>query len=87
VVNKYVIAHGDQQSVVLYWYQSHGRAIARELEAKFWLVTDAIRYHRSDTALIRVMVPVVGGDRDAAEKGAADFARAVYPDLLQQLPR
>jgi len=75
-VNEYIISHGDQQSVVLYWYQSHSRVIARELEAKFWLVADAIRYHRSDTALVRVMVPVAGNGRAAAEQVAADFAGA-----------
>src|SRR5436305_13025153 len=51
VINKYVIARGDEQSLVLYWYQSHNRVIAGEFAAKMWLVADAIRYHRSDTAL------------------------------------
>ena len=63
VINKYVIAHGDEQSVVLYWYQSHNRVIAGEYSAKFWLVADAIRYSRSDTALVRVIVPVAGQPR------------------------
>jgi EpsI family protein len=84
-VNEYVIARGDQQSIVLYWYQSHSRVIAREIEAKFWLVADAIRYHRSDTALVRVIVPV-RGDRGTAERTAIAFARAAYPDLVRQLP-
>lgn len=86
-VNQYVISRGEEESVVLYWYQSHSRVIARELSAKFWLVADAIRYHRSDTALIRIVVPVTNSDRDRAERVAADFARAVYPDIVRQLPR
>ena len=57
VINKYVISHGDEQAVVLYWYQSHNRVIAGEFAAKFWLVADAIRYSRSDTALVRVNRP------------------------------
>ena len=32
--------------------------IAAELAAKFWLVADSIRYRRSDTALVRITVPV-----------------------------
>lgn len=87
VVNKYVIARGDQQSLVLYWYQSHDRVVAREFAAKFWLVADAVRYNRSDTSLVRIIVPVRDNDRDAAEKSAVDFARAVYPDVVRQLPR
>jgi EpsI family protein len=86
VVNKYVIARGDQQSLVLYWYQSHSRVIAGEFAAKFWLVADAIRYHRSDTALVRVIVPVAG-TRSGAEKTAVEFVQAVYPDVTRQLPQ
>lgn len=29
-VNRYVVAHGDDHSLVLYWYQSRDRAIASE---------------------------------------------------------
>ena len=85
VVNKYVIARGDEQSLVLYWYQSHNRVIAGEFAAKFWLVADAIRYSRSDTALVRVIVPV-SGDREAAQNAAVSFVRAVYPDVTRLFP-
>lgn len=87
VVNRYVIARGEEQSMVLYWYQSHDRIIAREFAAKVWLVADAIRYHRSDTALVRIIVPVQNGARDAAGQTAVEFVRAVYPDLARQLPK
>ena len=50
--------HGNEKSVTLYWYQSHNRVIASEYSAKFWLVADAIRYQRSDTAIVKVVVPV-----------------------------
>ncbi len=86
VVNEYVVSRGDLESVVMYWYQSHNRVIARETSAKFWLVADAIRYHRSDTALVRVVVPTTDGNGDVAERAAADFVRAVYPDIARQLP-
>lgn len=35
-VNRYVVAHGEQRSLVLYWYQSRDRAVANEFKAKFW---------------------------------------------------
>jgi len=87
LINDYIIAHGDEQSVVLYWYQSHGRVIAREVQAKFWLVADALRYHRSDTALVRIIVPVAGNNTAQAEHTAMEFTRTIYPDLVRQLPR
>jgi EpsI family protein len=85
VVNKYMIARGDERSMVLYWYQTHKRVIAGEFEAKFWLVADAIRYGRSDTALVRVIVPVLDTP-EASLKAATDFAAEAYPRITAQLP-
>jgi EpsI family protein len=85
VINKYVIARGEERSVVLYWYQSRNRVIAGEFAARFWLVADAIRFHRSDTALVRVIAPVVGSNSvHNAENTAVEFVRAVYPEVARQ---
>jgi EpsI family protein len=84
--NRYLVAHGDEKSVVLYWYQSHNRIIASEFSAKFWLVSDSIRYRRSDSSLVRIIVPVRNGDTDAATRAAVEFVQAVFPDLTKQLP-
>jgi EpsI family protein len=84
--NRYLVAHGDEKSVVLYWYQSHNRIIASEYSAKFWLVADSIRYRRSDSSLVRIVVPVRKGDTDAATRAAVEFVQAVFPDLAKQLP-
>jgi EpsI family protein len=86
VANQYVVARGEEKMVVLYWYQSHNRIIANEFAAKFWLIADSIRYRRSDTALVKVEVPVRGSDAGAGVKVAAAFVQAVYPALARQLP-
>ena len=85
-INRYLTARGDEKSVTLYWYQSHNRVIAGEFAAKFWLIADAIRYHRSDTALVKIVVPVRDGDAAAATRTAVDFAKAVFAPLSRQLP-
>ena len=93
IVNRYVVAGPDQsemkqrQDVVLYWYQSHNRVIADEYAAKFWLVADALRYRRSDTALLKVVVPVADSGTAAASAAAVSFVQAAYPAVLRQLPR
>lgn len=84
--NRYVVAKGDEKSVVLYWYQSHNRIIAGEFTAKFWLIADSIKYHRSDSALVKIVVPVRNGDSIAATHDATDFVKAVFPALSKQLP-
>jgi EpsI family protein len=86
VINQYVVQHEDQKSVTLYWYQSHNRVIASEYSARIWLVADAIRYHRSDTSIVRVVVPVRNDDIDAATRMGINFVQALFPDLLRQLP-
>jgi len=87
-INRYVVANGDDQSVVLYWYQSQGRVIADEFKAKFYLIEDSIRNHRSDTSLVRVIVPATNGvSRARASKTAVDFVQAVYPVVDSWLPR
>ena len=85
-VNRYVIEHGDSRSVVLYWYQSRDRAVASEYRAKFWVVADAIRLNRTDTALIRVIVPVVDRNVAAADKTALEFVKSIYGLVRQFLP-
>jgi EpsI family protein len=86
-INQYVVEKGDAQSVVFYWYQSQGRVIADEFAAKFYLISDSIRHHRSDTALVRVVVPI-NRDRTAmAEKVGTDFVQAFYPAIKAYLPR
>jgi EpsI family protein len=85
-VNRYVVTRGDNASVVLYWYQTRKRVIASDYSAKIWLVLDSIRYHRSDTALVRVIVPVVNGDDKLATDTAVDFVQAMFPQLQAYLP-
>jgi EpsI family protein len=85
-INRFVVSHGDEKSVVLYWYQSQRRVIASEFSAKFWLVMDSVRYHRSDTALVRVTVPVANNDPDAATRIGVSFVRTLFPVLKGYLP-
>ncbi len=86
VVNRYVVSRGDTQSVVLYWYQSHQRVVASEYRAKIYTVLDSIRYRRSDTALVRVVIGVSNGNVQRATQQATDFVRAFFQPLKEYLP-
>lgn len=86
-VNKFVVSRGEDESVVLYWYQSQGRVIADEFAAKFYLIADSIRKHRSDTSLVRVVVPVWKENREKADQTSIDFVQAAYPAINSWLPR
>ena len=87
VVNRVVIEKGLDRQMVLYWYQSHGRVIASEYWGKIYTVVDAVRYNRTDAALIRVITPL--GDQsseEAAEARAVRFVQALFPQLSRYLP-
>jgi EpsI family protein len=85
-VNRWVVAHGDDRSLVLYWYQSRDRAIASEYKAKFWVILDAMRLNRTDTALIRIVVPIANRDEERAVRTAVDFVKSFYGAIRQSLP-
>jgi EpsI family protein len=86
VVNRYVIVHGEERELVLYWYQSRDRVVADEFKAKFWVVADAIRLNRTDTALVRVIVGISNNDEASATRAATQFVRAFFSTLRQYLP-
>ena len=86
-VNFYVIARGEQKQVVLYWYQAHGRVVASEYWAKFYLVWDAIRLNRTDGSMIRVISAVAPGEAiDSARDRTVGFAEEVMPMLRSYIP-
>ncbi len=82
----YLVSKGISRSAVLYWYQTPRRAIAGEWEAKSWILVDALRDHRTDVALVRIVVPSSNGQDQAATDAAVEFAHAVYPLLRKELP-
>jgi EpsI family protein len=85
-VNRNIVQKGDDRSVVIYWYQTPNRVVANEYWARVYLVTDSIRYNRTDTALVRVVAPVVEGDVERAYLDAEELARDVYLVLNQHIP-
>lgn len=88
IVNRYLIAKGLDRDMVLYWYQSHGRAVASEYWAKIYLVADSIRSGRSDGSLIRIVTPVGRSEEvQAAEARAAAFAEGILPLLGTYIPK
>jgi EpsI family protein len=88
-VNRFVIQKGLDRQLVLYWYQSHDRVIASEYVGKFYLVADAIRLGRSDTAIVRVVVPIADSTaaaETAAERTGVQFVQRIFPLLTNHIP-
>lgn len=76
-----VVRRNLDRAVVLYWYAIHGRTIASETLSKVWLLHDSFRFHRSDAALVRIVVPVRGAGVEDAQREGVAFAHDVLPYL------
>jgi EpsI family protein len=85
-VNRYVVSRGQNESVVLYWYQARNRIVASEYSAKIFTVADAIRYNRTDTSLVRVVVGVEDGNTRGATDTAVSFVQSLFEPLRRYLP-
>ncbi len=85
-INRYVVTKGDEKAVVLYWYQSRGRVVASEYKAAAFVAWDALRYNRTDTALVRVVTRVTDGRVDAATEAGVDFVQTFFVPLRRFFP-
>lgn len=84
-VNRYLLQNKKQQALVLYWYQGRGRVEANEYLVKWDLLADAALRQRTEEALVRVVVPVRGGESEAYAQ-AARAAAAIIPAVAKALP-
>jgi EpsI family protein len=86
-VGEYVIGNGTARQVVLYWYLAHGRSIANDYVAKAYMMADAIRYNRTDGALVRLVTPLESNETlDTAEARVIKFADRLVPTLPRFIP-
>jgi EpsI family protein len=73
-INKYSIQHGEQRSLVFYWYQSKERVIASEAFGKIMLVRDSLVGGHTGGAIVRVTVPDTVPDAAGGEAFASHLA-------------
>jgi EpsI family protein len=88
LVNRYVIAKGDERQLVLYWYLAHSRTTASEYWAKFYLVADSMRMNRTDGSLIRITTPIADNETmEVAQQRLVSAATLITPRLNSFIPR
>ena len=86
-VNRALIGYGDQQELVYYWFLQRGRVVTNEYLVKWYLLVDALFRHRTDGALVRLVVPISAGMTAAdADRELRGFAAAVSPRLIRFVP-
>jgi len=85
MVNRYVVQNGEEQALVLYWYQGRGRVASNEYVVKWELLRDAALLGRSEEALVRIVVNLDGSEDEAFDL-ASRMASRIVPWLSAALP-
>ena len=85
-INRYVIAKGEDKAVVLYWYQSRDRVVAKEYQAAAYVAWDALRHNRTDTSIVKVTVRILNNQEEAATQTGIDFIQSFFATLRQYFP-
>lgn len=66
--NQYWISKGGQRQLLLFWFWTHGRSLASQNWADFYLTLDALRMNRNDYVLVRLNTPLAPGESEAAAR-------------------
>ena len=86
-VNRTIIELGPDRQLVYYWFQQRGRVITNEFAVKWYLFWDALTRHRTDGALVRLIVPINRASTEAAaDRRLTDFAGRIAPLLTHYVP-
>jgi exosortase D (VPLPA-CTERM-specific) len=86
-VNRALISYGDQRQLVYYWFQQRGRIVTSEYLVKWYLLVDAVTRHRTDGALVRLIVPISATTSVAdADHELQGFIAAIAPRLDRYVP-
>lgn len=83
--NRLIVEKGSERYLVVYWYEGRGRTVASEYTNKALLLADALRFNRTDGAIVRVMAPTLSSV-GAADRDVLDFVRAAHPSIRVHLP-
>lgn len=86
-VNRTLIASGDQRQLVYYWFQQRGRTVTNEFAVKWYIFWDAITRHRTDGAMVRLIIPLPPVSSEAlADRRLTDIASRIVPILSRYVP-
>jgi EpsI family protein len=84
-VNKFVMGKGLERQLYLFWYHGRGRIYASEYWNKIYLIWDGLTKKRTDGALVRVNIPIIGNTEEAL-KTQSDFIQLFLPLLKEYIP-
>jgi len=85
-VRRLLIAKGNSRQLVYYWYQQAGRVIAEDWEKIVYMGWDRASRGRTDGALVRFTIPVLGRNEAAADAAFRDLGPRMVHGLGDYVP-
>jgi EpsI family protein len=87
-INEYLIEKDNERMLAFYWYHGRGRVVANEYWARFAAIEDSLLIGRTDGALIRLIVPIGGGDEgeEQVRENGLDFVRRILAIVGDYIP-
>lgn len=82
-INEIFMERGEENILVLYWYQNARHAYADEVMAKLYLLPDMLRQQRADIALVRLVTAATPKDTSVHQSLTA-LARNIFPNLSER---
>jgi hypothetical protein len=77
----------NERQAVTYWYiQAGSRAVTEWYVGRLAMAWDAVRWGRSDVALVRLASPLRPGEAGAVLENQRRFAERIAPMLAVHLP-
>lgn len=87
-VNRAIMEKNGQQQISYFWFPTRGRILANAWEIKLYTFWDALTRQRTDGALVRVITPVLAGERPQdVEERLQSFVKDIVPVLNGFLPK
>ncbi|OCX66439.1 VPLPA-CTERM-specific exosortase XrtD [Thioclava sp. SK-1] len=83
-LNRAVIQKGEAQMLVYYWFESHGRHVAWDFEAKLMLLWDGFTIQRTDGGLVRLTTAIAP---DEGMDQAEARLQSMFIETIATLPR
>lgn len=85
--NRYLVTRGSDRQLVLFWFWAHGRGVASQNWANFYLTLDSLRLNRNDNVLVRINTALRPGETAAqAQQRLLAFATQLNPQLDRLAP-
>jgi EpsI family protein len=86
-VNRTLIELGNERELVYYWFQQRGRVITNEFAVKWYIFWDSLTQHRSDGAMVRLIVALPPAANVAeADRRLTELAGRIAPTLSRYVP-